>query len=48
MPDSTLSYEYTRLYGSKKARDHITVPCFPKISGTDKWKLVVGGKIAMC
>lgn len=49
MPDSTLSYKYTRLlYGSKKAMDHITVLCFPNLSGTDKWKLLVGSKIAMC
>jgi hypothetical protein len=28
MPDSTLSYKYTRLYGSKKAMAHITMLCF--------------------
>jgi len=45
MPDSTLSYKYTRLYGSKKAKDHIiTVLCFPNMSGNDKWKLLVMGK----
>ena len=44
-PDCSLCYCHEKLSGSKKAMERITVLCYSNLTGTDKCKLLVIGKI---